>query len=766
MERGAGQATAAGARGGQEAFAGLGARIAALWQSLKQAIAAAIAQEIAYRRLFLLLPVASGAGVVLYFNATHEPSVLACAIAFALLSCAAFAVRSRRALFIPALGLAAIAAGFLSGAWRTARVAAPVLTRTIISQVTGTIEAVDHRREGARLVVRLASAEGLAANAMPYRVRLTTRRAPGIEAGAFVAMKARMLPPARAALPGGYDFARDAYFARIGGVGNVLGKIETRPSPEPVTWAMQFHAGIDRLRNALVHRIAAVLDGDTAAIAAHMVTGKRDLLTEQAKELIREAGIFHIITISGVQMTLVAGIFFVGLRRLLATSRTLALNYPIKKWAAGAAIVGAILYDIATGSRVGTERALVMTVIMLGAVMFDRPSVSMRNLGFAALFVIAFEPEALLGASFQLSFAAVAALVAVWEARLAAQARARGTPLAPLPNGRVAGLVGRISEARWHGLGAILFATTCATAATASFMAANFHELSLYVLIGNPLTLAMIEFFAVPAALIGTLLYPFGWDGPVWHYLALGIELVLWAARIIAAAPGSTLHLPAFAPWAIVFLSLAVLSMVVWRTSLMRSTALVFAAIGLWGALHGPRFDVVIAPTGDGAAVRGSDGKLAVIAARPSNFTSEQWLRADADGRHPETVREPGCDSLGCVGRLADGRAIVIVQDGAALVEDCAKAAVLVARFMVSTGCGAPLIVDRRMLETSGAVALRLEIGAFVRTDARAAGEDRPWSRAALYQKLRPLRPASSERSGALQSDLESGGASRADALD
>ena len=764
MERGAGQATAADTRGGQEAFASLGARMAALWQLLGRAVLTAFAQEIAYRRLFLLLPVASGAGVVLYFNATHEPSVLACAIAFVLLSCATYAVRTRRALFVPALGLAAIAAGFMSGAWRTARVAAPVLTRTIIAQVTGTIEAVDHRREGARLVVRLASAEGLTANAMPYRVRLTTRRAPGIEAGAFVAMKARMLPPARAALPGGYDFARDAYFARIGGVGNVLGRIEARASPEPVTWAMQFHAGIDRLRNALVQRIAAVLDGDTAAIAAAMVTGKRDLLTDNAKDLIREAGIFHIITISGVQMTLVAGIFFVGLRRLLATSRTLALNYPIKKWAAGAAIVGAILYDIATGSRVGTERALVMTVIMLGAVMFDRPSVSMRNLAFAALFVIAFEPEALLGASFQLSFAAVAALVAVWEARLAAQARARGAPLAPLPQTRIAGLFARISEARWHGLGAILFATTCATAATASFMAANFHELSLYVLIGNPLTLAMIEFFAVPAALIGTLLYPFGWDGPVWHYLALGIELVLWAARIIAAAPGSTLHLPAFAPWAIIFLSLAVLSMVVWRTNLMRSTALVFAAIGLWGATHGPRFDIAIAPTGESAAVRGPDGKLVVIAARPSSFTSEQWLRADADGRPAPNVHEPGCDSLGCVGRLADGRAIVIVQDGSALVEDCAKAAVLIARFSISTGCGAPLIVDRAMLETSGAIALRLENGELVRSDARAAGEDRPWSRAPRSQRLRPV--TSLRRDGALQSDLESGGASRADTLD
>ena len=146
-----------------------------------------------------------------------------------------------------------------------------------------------------------------------------------------------------------------------------------------------------------------------------MVTGKRDFLSNDAKDLIREAGIFHIITISGVQMTLVAGIFFVVTRRLLALSPTLALNYPIKKWAAVVAMAGSVLYDIATGSRVGTERALIMTLIVLGAVIMDRRALTMRNLAFAVLAVVAIEPEAILGVSFQLSFAAVAALVAVME---------------------------------------------------------------------------------------------------------------------------------------------------------------------------------------------------------------------------------------------------------------------------------------------------------------------------------------------------------------
>ena len=349
------------------------------------------------------------------------------------------------------------------------------------------------------MVIAVANADGMPAEKVPRRVRVTTRKTPDAVAGDYVALKARLLPPSHAVLPGGYDFARDAFFAGVGAVGSTLGAIErSAAAGRGRVLRQRFAAAIDHARNRLAVRVDRIIGGDEGAIAAAMVTGKRDFLSNDAKDLIREAGIFHIITISGVQMTLVAGIFFVVTRRLLALSPTLALNYPIKKWAAGVAMVGSLLYDVATGSRVGTERALVMTLIVLGAVILDRRALTMRNLAFAVLAVIVIEPEAILGVSFQLSFAAVAALVAVMEARLAGletdpdpflPQRGRGRRRAPS------------STRSSHKPRALLFATACATSATASFMAYHFHDLSPYVLIGNPLTLSIIEFFAVPGAL-------------------------------------------------------------------------------------------------------------------------------------------------------------------------------------------------------------------------------------------------------------------------
>ena len=198
-------------------------------------------------------------------------------------------------------------------------------------------------------------------------------------------------------------------------------------------------------------------------------------------------------------------------------------TYPIKKWAAFGAMAGSVLYDIATGSRVGTERALFMTLIVLSAVIMDRRALTMRNLAFAVLAVVAIEPEAILGVSFQLSFAAVAALVAVMESRIAALdvdpdpfVPKRGAD--PKPSFFGAGFIERLL--------ALLIATAFATSATASFMAYHFHDLSPYVLIGNPLTLTVIEVFAVPGALLGAALYPLGLDGPVWIYDRAEVNLL------------------------------------------------------------------------------------------------------------------------------------------------------------------------------------------------------------------------------------------------
>ncbi len=737
--------------GGRAASASEGWGVVSRLTRLRGAYAHAIRLEIDERRLFLWVPVCAGAGAIVHLTADRDPSLWFSLALTAVCALLALICRAHPTPFRVCVACAAFFGGLSSAGLRSARVEAPVLDRIRVVGVTGFLEEVDHRREGARFILRVTSMEGLAREATPFRIRLTTKRPMTHEAGEHVSLRARLLPPARAAMPGGYDFARDAFFARIGAVGNATGRIDAAPAPAPADFGLRLHAYVDRARNALARRVERSIGGPAGAVGAAMVTGKRDFLDDPTREVIREAGIFHIITIAGVQMTLVAGIFFWGFRRLLALSPTLALHHPIKKWAAALAMLGAIVYAIGTGSRPGTERALYMTLIMLGAVLFDRRAFSMRNLALAAFVIVIFEPEALLGASFQLSFAAVAALVAVWEVRADAAKRIRTMQEMPLrPRIDRGDRVLMALERMRHGPVAMLVSTIAATTATASFMAAGFHELSPYVLIGNPLTLTIIEFFAVPGALIGAFLYPLGLDGWVWSYLGLGIDFILWAARWIGAMPGATVHLHAFAPWALPFLSMAVLCAVLWRSLPMRLLALPFLLIGLYGAASGEPFDVAIAPTGDAVAARMADGKLAAFGRRPSGFGVEQWLRADADGRpaaeaiaasaasrnqngvaepeKPGGPEGPRCDLQGCAVALEDGRSLSLVLDRRAFAQDCGRADIIVSPLPAPSGCAAELVFDIGRLRATGSVLLRLHDSEVLLRTARGPSESRPWS--------------------------------------
>jgi competence protein ComEC len=670
------------------------------------------------------------AGVALNLAADREPVLWMPALLMATCAALAWICRARPLALGLWVGFAALFAGFLSMGLRTAHVETPVLDHLRIVKLLGFVEEVDIRPVGARFILGVVDAGNLSPDLAPHRVRVTMRKTPDFMAGDYVALSARLWPPPCAVLPGGYDFSRDAYFEGVGAVGSALGAISVLPPPNEVPWRQRFFASIDRARNRLAVRVDTIIGGDEGAIAAAMVTGKRDFLSNDDKDLIREAGIFHIITISGLQMTLVAGIFFVLARRLLALSPTLALNYPIKKWAAGVAMLGSLLYDIATGSRVGTERALIMTLIVLGAVILDRRALTMRNLALAVLVIVALEPDAIVGVSFQLSFAAVAALVAVMEARFASLEHgadpflpARGRP--PRRSALFAHVVDKPLR--------LMLAALCATSATASFMAYHFHDLSPYVLIGNPLTLVIIECFAVPGALLGTALYPLGLDAPVWLYVGLGIKFILWVARFIAAAPGSTLHVRAFAPYALCFLSLAVMSAVLWRSWLFRAAAIPLAALGLIGALAGPRYDAIAAPSGDLAAVRDADGRLQVVGKRFDAFTAEQWLSADGDDRDPASARDPHalCDQDGCVAALPAGRSLSVVTGPAGFEEDCARGHSGEPTERAGRLQDASLdqqVFDQRRLALTGAVGLIWDGSRFAVATDRSILEDRPWS--------------------------------------
>jgi len=642
--------------------------------------------------------------------------------------------------------------------WSALAAAAPVLERPIAAHVTAFVESVDLRPGGARLHLRVIEAQGLAADARPLRARVNLRGAPDFEAGAVIRAAMRLAPPPRASEPGGYDFAREAYFQRIGAVGSILARVERAPDAQvsaQVPVSARLFAWIDRGRNALTARIIASIGGTSGAVAAALVTGKRGLIPEETNEELRAAGVYHVVSISGLHMALAAGLFLWGARAFLALFPALAQRRPIKKWAACAAMAGAVAYDLFSGAEVATERAMTMTLVLLGAVLFDRPALSMRNLALAALIALARDPATLLGPSFQMSFAAVAAMIALFE-----KAPSDGRFLREAPPGAL--------ERGGRVLLGMIGATLVAGLSTDPFATFHFHRLAVYGLIGNALALPLVEFIVMPAAALGALASAFGLDAPVWRLMGYGVEGMLQVAGFVARLPGAVRMVPAFGAGALLLMTLGLLWLTLWR-SRPRWIGLVFALCGAGLALSGARPDLIVDSTGRVAAFRGEDGRLVAMNGSANPFGLAQWLASDADARRPaEAARAmPAsgaaafrCDGEGCVGRLADGRSLALVLRAQALPEDCARADVLVTPLRAAEICAgarkAPaLLLDAAHFAARGASHVFFTPdGGFRLVSVREPGLDRPWTRAP-----RPLAPALAETgAGAMEDEDGTGG--------
>jgi competence protein ComEC len=650
--------------------------------------------------------VAYGVGIVAFF-AVPGPVPVAVVIVGAVAAGMAAAYLSERWIVSLLLwGFVYFAVGFTVAHVRTGMCATPAVSRIQTVTFSGTIANIDREGTYARVIVSRPVLEGFAADKTPENIRLRVKVRDDLRIGAVISGKARLYPPSGPAIPGGYDFARDAYFKRIGATGRVQGEYTVRPGSASFGWRTSLMLTIENARNVLTERIVSGIGGQAGAVSAALITGKRGLIDDATNASLRAAGIYHIVSISGLHMVLAAGIFFWLFRATLALSPYLALAWPIKKIAAVLAMAGATGYCLFAGSEVATERSLIMTLVMLGAVLADRPVLSVRNVSIAAFLVLLREPEALLGPSFQMSFSAVLSLIAMaelWQRHM--------------PERWETIWILRQLDTAWRVVLLSLATTFVAGLATAPFAAYHFQMLQSYGLIGNALILPLVSLVVMPSALIGVLLYPFGLDGPVWMLMGMATDWVLLLSDRVAELPNAVITMPQFGQTALLLMVLAIL----WATlpSLsLRKYALLPALLGIFLAATPERFVVAVDRDGEGAAIRGRDGRLFLVG-KASEFQIEQWLRADGDGRFLETDRKgrltglddfktvSTCDTLGCVGR-SERFVVSVVKDPIAFDEDCRRADIIVSRHYAPGNCAARLVADRAFLRAHGSALVYL----------------------------------------------------------
>lgn len=729
-------------------------------------------------RWILWVPVFFGAGVALYFSLPSEPALWPWLVAAFLCLVAAFVLRRRPAAgeqpgaMILAAGVVALALVFAGAAvatWRAQSVAAPILVSSIgPERISGRVVRAQDLPDGSRVVLDRLHIPRIEPEATPARVRIRLRTggAP-LLAGERIAVTAILGPPPPPSAPGGFDFQREAYFAGLGGVGFALGPAKIAGADDGATapdqaasaqpGASRFVLWMARLRQAIAARIRAALPGEEGPVAVALMTGDQGSIAPDVIAAMRNAGLAHLLAVSGLHFVLVAGTVFFAVRALLALIPPLALRYPIKKWAAGVALAATFGYLMITGQSAPTERAFIMASLLFLAVLIDRTAISMRTVAWAAMAILLVQPESLLRASFQLSFSAVVALIAAFEAwrsfrawiarrqahetdlPAAEQDDARGIDeglgaAAPQPSGpgRTRG-----AKRRWIGTGAIygaeiVTATLISSVATAPLLIYHFGRFADYGVAANLVAIPLAGLWIMPWAVAAYALMPFGLEQLAMTPMGWGIHVVIATARAVAAWPGAVIDVPAVPLGAVAAIALGGLWLCIWRTR-WRLAGLLVIAGGIAAMIATRPPDILVDADAKLIGVRDAAGELLLSSLRTAKFDAQTWQRRLGDNESekfpangPTADKRLSCDSAGCIYR-AHGRIAALAKTEDALAEDCHSGDVVVSLIPARRICAGPPVIDRFDLWRNGAHAIWMGGSGIQIESVKAWQGMRPW---------------------------------------
>jgi competence protein ComEC len=676
----------------------------------------------------LWAPVAFGGGCAAYFGLRAEPPVWP-TVAGALLACALWLGARRlawpRFAVLSLMLLACFVLGIAVAKLRTDAVAAPIAPAMAEPTVVeGWVIDVDSPGSvGPRVVIAPVRIRGLSPEATPERLRATVRGvAPA--PGQAVRLFGLINPPPAPASPGAYDFGRNAYFQSLGGVAFSLG--DTRPAYlPPPPWNVRAAMRVNGLRYDLAQRIVAQLGERTGGVAAAMTTGHEAWLDPDEVQIMRDSGLAHILSISGLHMAVVGGFVFFLVRLLVATWPWLALRVSGKKVAAWAGLLAVGSYLVVSGHPPPAERAAITASIAFIAILLNRQAISMHALAVAAFIVLLQQPEAIVTPGFQMSFAATAALVALVEAW---PVRPREIS-APLPI-----LVVQRAGA-W--LGIAVLASLVAGAATGPFAMQHFNRTAMYGLVANLATAPVSDFLIMPALALGAVLEPLGLGGPFLWLAGQGIGMMLAIGAWTAGLPGAVKTIASAPGYVLPVAFIGVLFCCLWRGPL-RWVGLPFAAaVMLWP--RAPTPDLWIGDGGtNGAYVE--NGQAVVMRTGVRGFAVDVWTRRRGVSPAERVTEAWACTRVSCASSEADAAPLALWWGRRTPFPDeidalCRAAPVVSVRATLDElppSCGGRLVLDGTDYARGGAVELWRDGPASAnRWRAVWAAEvrgDRPWS--------------------------------------
>ena len=668
-------------------------------------------------RFALWLPVFMGCGVLGYFALRSEPPPpLGMSLATAAAACV-FLLKRKPVFRAVAMAMCVAAIGF--GAAQIAAMSAspqPILP-SHATILTGTVRSVELLPDGRRITLEPVQLDDGEKLVRWLRVRLRKDDGQDVATGDTVRLRALVRPPMPPAYPGAWDLQRDAWFNGRAGSGYALGPVE-RIAARPPDGALRV---VQRLREVIAQHIVAVVPGAAGAVSITLLTGTTTAIPQSDREAFRASGLAHLLAVAGLHIGIVMGWALAFARLALATSEYASLQWPTKQLAALAALLAGGGYMVLTGMHVPIVRSFAMACLYTFAVLAGRRAISLRGLALAAMVLMLLEPEEVPGVSFQMSFSAVLALIAGYEALRPALRTLRG-------NG---------SWQRRFASHLVALALTSALAGTASapFGAYHFGRVQVYFVVANMIAVPLAALWVMPAGLVALLLLPFGLDWLAFAPMGWGAQAILWVARTTAGWPAATLDVPHMPPWGLAVTGLGIAWLGLWR-SRFRLIGAPVIAMGLISPLLVRPPDLLVSADARLIGVRAGDTLYLQSASGAARFTRDAWAQYLATGP-PQSIAKAGeqadgaiaCQPDQCLLRPVAGARSALLIRGATHPDGCREAAVIVSAEPARGLCPRPwpALVDRFTVWRNGATAIWLGAHrARVLTD-RAYRGDRPW---------------------------------------
>lgn len=640
----------------------------------KSWIASVMAQLMLDRsRWFLFSPVFVGAGIVTYFQLPWHPEHIWLILPLGPLIFYFLARKTERFLLQLAMTILFLfCLGFSASVLRAYIVAAPVLEKKMTIQIEGTVAEKSSGVKTARLILKDMTFTDRDPMPKFKAIRLSVRSGgEGVHPGMRIQVRAVLLPPPPPVYAGGFDFQRHAYFQSIGATGYAIGPIDILGKEEAIWPLLKGQSAA--ARSGIANYVLKWAPAETAGFTIAILTGDKGAIPAQQLEDMRHSGLAHLLAISGLHMGMIGGLIFFLSRFLLACWPPVALNLPIKKIAALTALLGLVCYLFVSGMSVSALRAFIMISAFFIAICFDRTALSFRMVVLAALIIMLLFPESLLSASFQMSFAAVFALISLYE------------KLGPAL-GRLARSGTMVRRAGIYMVGTAL-TSLVAGLATAPFAVYHFGQMATFSLAANVIAVPIMGFWVMPWAIATFLTIFIPWSFPL-DMMGIGIQAILKTAQETASWPNAVQFFGAYPAALLIGFVLASLWWMIWRQP-VRWAALPFFMIVIAVSADQERPIAIISNSGNLFAVSDGQGRAYLSSRSIDKFSSQKWpliLGAIDQGRSSDRM---SCDPYGCLFRQGN-IIIAFPENRQGVLVDCQRATVIMSRVPIYGECPVP----------------------------------------------------------------------------